>query len=296
MNGLLVINKHAGVTSHDIVNDIRRTFNTKQVGHLGTLDPLATGVLVVCIGEATKLVQYLESVSKEYVCEALIGMESDSYDRAGTIIDTKKVTCDELNEELVDKCLLSFLGKSKQLPPIYSAIKVGGKKLYEYARKGKEVEVPSRDIEIYEIERVSDLSFHDDVCTFKFRVVVSKGTYIRSICHDLGEKLGFPCLMNALERTRNGIFKVEESSSIEDIKLGKYSLVNMIDATSDIPFVSGDDFIKKARNGMKISPIEVKKVLRFNPEMIRIIDNDKLVGIYLFDKEVFCYKAGRVWN
>lgn len=296
MNGLVVINKHKGVTSHDIVNDIRHIFNTKQVGHLGTLDPLATGVLVCCIGDATKLVQFLESVNKEYVCEIVVGMESDTYDATGTILDSKKVTCESLNEEIVDKYLSSFLGKSKQLPPIYSAIKVDGKKLYEYARRGKEVEIPERDIEIFEIERVSDLEFIDDTCRFKFRVVVSKGTYIRSICHDFGVKIGIPCLMGELSRTRNGVFSIDDSSSIDDIKVGNFKLINMVDATSDIPLVTGVDFIKKAKNGMKISPIEVKKVLGNTPDIIRIIDGDRLVGIYLFDKEIFGYKAGRVWN
>ena len=199
--------------------------------------------------------QFLESVSKEYVCEVVVGMESDTYDATGTILNSQKVTCESLNKEIVDKCLSSFLGKSKQLPPIYSAIKVDGKKLYEYARRGKEVEIPERDIEIFAIERVSDLEFINDTCRFKFRVVVSKGTYIRSICHDFGVKIGIPCLMGELTRTRNGVFSIDDSSSIDNIKVGNFKLINMVDATSDIPHVSGDDFVKKAKNGMKISPI-----------------------------------------
>ena len=170
MNGLIVVNKHQGVTSHDIVNDIRHIFKTKQVGHLGTLDPLATGVLVCCIGEATKLVQFLESVSKEYVCEAIIGIGSDTYDSTGNILEQVKVDSESLNVELIDNCLSSFLGKSKQRPPMFSAIKVDGKKLYEYARHGKSVEVPERDIEIYNIERISNVEFDDGVAKFKFKV------------------------------------------------------------------------------------------------------------------------------
>lgn len=296
MNGLIVVNKHQGVTSHDIVNDIRHIFGTKQVGHLGTLDPLATGVLVCCVGDATKLVQFLESVDKEYVCEAIIGIGSDTYDSTGNIIERVEVDSERLNIEMIDKCLSSFLGKSKQLPPKYSAIKVDGKKLYEYARRGKEVVIPEREIEIYKIERVSDVIYKDGTASFKFKVVVSKGTYIRSICHDFGEKVGFPCLMGGLERTRNGVFDLSMSSTIDEIRVGNYKLVNMVDATKDIPSIIGGDFIKKATNGMKISPIEVKKILGDMPQMIRILDNDRLVGIYLFDKDMFCYKAGRVWN
>lgn len=296
MNGLIVVNKHQGVTSHDIVNDIRHIFGTKQVGHLGTLDPLATGVLVCCVGDATKLVQFLESVDKEYVCEAIVGMGSDTYDSTGNIIERVEVDSERLNVEMIDKCLSSFLGKSKQLPPKYSAIKVGGKKLYEYARRGKEVVIPERDIEIFKIERVSDVIYKDGTISFKFKVVVSKGTYIRSICHDFGEKVGFPCLMGWLERTRNGVFDLSMSSSLDEIRVGNYKLVNMVDATKDIPSIMGSDFVKKATNGMKISPIEVKKILGDMPQMIRILDNDRLVGIYLFDKDMFCYKAGRVWN
>ena len=296
MNGLIVVNKHQGVTSHDIVNDIRHIFKTKQVGHLGTLDPLATGVLVCCIGDATKLVKFLESVDKEYECEAILGLESDTFDSTGNIVERVEVDSERLSVELIDKCLSSFLGKSKQLPPIYSAIKVDGKKLYEYARHGKDVVIPERDIEIYNIERISDVLFVDGTARFKFKVTVSKGTYIRSICHDLGTKLGFPCLMGVLVRVRNGVFDLSMSSTIDEIKVGNYKLVNMVDATKDIPFVEGSDFTKKAINGMKISPIEVRKVLGDFPPMVRIVDNNRLVGIYLFDKDMFCYKAGRVWN
>lgn len=295
MTGFISIDKKVGVTSHDVVNDIRHIFGTKQVGHLGTLDPLATGVLVVCVGEATKLVQFLESVSKEYICEACIGIGSDTYDNTGNIIERRSVD-ENLTSEIIDSSLTSFMGVVEQQPPIYSAIKVKGKKLYEYARKNMDVEIPKRMVEIYEIERISDIEYVDGICKFSFRCVVSKGTYIRSICHDLGVKLGYPCLMSGLRRTRNGIFSIDMSSSIDDIKVGNYKLVSMVEATNDIPTVTGDDFIKKASNGMKISPIEVKKILGDTPNMIRIIDGDRLVGIYLFDKEIFGYKAGRVWN
>ena len=155
MDGLIVVNKPAGITSHDVVNKIRRIFNTKQVGHLGTLDPLATGVLVVALNKATKLVPYLENVTKEYVVEATIGLESDTFDSLGVI--TKSVKPTNITEEIIDKTLESFLGVSEQTPPIYSAIKVKGKKLYEYARNNKEVEIPKRTIEIFEIKRTTPL-------------------------------------------------------------------------------------------------------------------------------------------
>lgn len=294
MNGLIVINKEAGMTSHDVVNEIRHIFKTKQVGHLGTLDPLATGVLVVCLGDATKLVQFLESVNKEYECEIMVGLETDTYDITGKCLCQKKVYY--LDEKKVDDALLSFFGKSMQIPPIYSAIKKDGKKLYEYARKNIEVEIEPREIEVTKVKRTSDITYIDGCAKFSFVIEVSKGTYIRSICHDLGIKLGLCATMSNLKRIKNGNFDIEHSYTLDDIKNGQFQLINLIDALSNFDKIDNDEVVKKAENGMKISLIMIKDILGKLPEKIAICHNNKLTAIYLRGDELHCYKAGRVWK
>ncbi len=294
MNGLLVINKSQGVTSHDVVNEIRHLFKTKQVGHLGTLDPIATGVLVICLNDATKLGQFLENVSKEYECEVTLGVETNSYDITGEVVETKKV--DYISEQVVDEALVRFLGKSMQMPPIYSAIKKNGKKLYEYARKNQEVEISPREIEVSSIKRISDIKYENNVAKFTFKVTVSKGTYLRSLCHDLGVKLNVPATMSKLKRTRNGEFCLQNSFTIDEVKNGCFKLISMLDALPQYDKVENDEVIKKARHGMKISFFMIKDILGKLPSKIVICQNDELVAIYLRDDELHCYKAGRVWK
>lgn len=294
MNGLLIINKQQGVTSHDVVNDIRHIFKTKQVGHLGTLDPLATGVLVICIGDATKLVQFLENVNKEYECEVTLGIETNSYDITGEVVKTENITI--LNEKEIDDALNSFLGKSMQMPPIYSAIKKNGKKLYEYARKNQDVEISPREIEVSTIKRISDVVYSDNKAKFSFKVTVSKGTYIRSLCHDLGVKLNVPATMSGLKRTRNGEFDLQNSFTIDEVRVGQFNLISMLDALRDYDMVENDEIVKKAMNGMKISLLMIKEVLGKLPSKIVICHKSELVAIYLRDDELHCYKAGRVWK
>ena len=294
MNGLLIINKQQGVTSHDVVNDIRHIFKTKQVGHLGTLDPLATGVLVICIGDATKLVQFLENVNKEYECEVTLGIETNSYDITGEVVKTENIT--NLNEKEIDDALNSFLGKSMQLPPIYSAIKKNGKKLYEYARKNQDVEISPREIEVSTIKRTSVVVYSDNKAKFSFKVTVSKGTYIRSLCHDLGVKLNVPATMSGLKRTRNGEFDLQNSFTIDEVRAGQFNLISMLDALRDYDMVENDEIFKKAMNGMKISLLMIKEVLGNLPPKIVICHKGELVAIYLRDDELHCYKAGRVWK
>lgn len=294
MDGLLVINKPKGLTSHDVVNKIRKIFNTKQVGHLGTLDPLATGVLVVCIGGATKLVQFLENVRKTYICEVTLGIETDSYDITGEIVEQKEII--NISKKDIDDALNSFLGKSKQFPPLFSAIKKNGKKLYEYARNNLEVEVLPRDIEIFNIERISEISISNGLAKFSFIVEVSKGTYIRSICHDLGKKISLPATLSELCRIKNGNFCLEKSFTLEQIESGNYELITSLDAISDFPSINSSKLITKAMHGMKISFEDIKNSCNDLPLKIAIVDENKLIAIYLKDEEKHCYKAGRVWS
>ena len=210
MDGILLINNPAGYTSHDIVGIVRKKLHTKKVGHCGTLDPDATGVLVVCVNKATKAIQFLMSDTKVYRATLSLGKSTDTYDASGKILEEKEVG--QISKAQVIDVLNSFLGKSKQKPPIYSAIKVNGKKLYEYARNGEEVEIKERDIEIMMIELI-DFSNNEIV----FDVKCSKGTYIRSLCVDIAKKLGYPGHMSHLERRQAGRFLITDCITLNVI-------------------------------------------------------------------------------
>ena len=186
MDGIIIINKPKNYTSHDIVYKIKK-ITGKKVGHTGTLDPLATGVLPILIGKGTLCSKYLINHDKTYQVELKLGIKTETADSEGKIIEEKEVPEKALKEETIKKVLSSFLGKQKQIPPIYSAIKVKGKKLYEYARKGEKVEIEPRNIEIYKIE-LKNLDKTNKVISFE--VSCSKGTYIRSLCEDIAQKLG----------------------------------------------------------------------------------------------------------
>ena len=211
MEGILVVNKPAGYTSHDIVSKIRKQLNIKKVGHTGTLDPLATGVLPILLGNGTKLSKYLMNHNKKYIATIKLGEKTESGDLEGKVIEQKEVP--SLSKEQVQAVLTNFKGKQKQIPPMYSAIKVNGKKLYEYARNGEMVVVEPREIEIYNIELIGY-----QLKEIKFKVECSKGTYIRSLCEDIAEKLGTVGTMSALQRTQVGEFKIENAINIEDIE------------------------------------------------------------------------------
>lgn len=221
MDGILLINKTTGMTSHDVVMKIRKLLKTKKVGHCGTLDPDATGVLVICVNKATKAIQFLTADSKEYIATLSLGKSTDTYDASGKVLKEKEFNGIKNLEEVLN----SFVGKQKQLPPIYSAIKVNGKKLYEYARENKEVEIKHRDIEIKEIEL---LKVEDNEITF--RVLCSKGTYVRSLCVDIANKLGYPGHMKSLMRSQSGDFKLEDCFTLEDVEQGNYRLISMDEA------------------------------------------------------------------
>ena len=294
MNKIIVVNKAAGMTSHDVVNKIRKIFNTRKVGHTGTLDPDATGVLVVCINEATKLVQFLEADSKWYIAEVLVGRSTDTFDKSGNTI--KEVPVLKLSNEEVDECLSTFKGKISQIPPMYSAIKVNGKKLYEYARKNQIVEIEPRTVEIFEISRITDVIKDGEFYKFQIKVHVSKGTYIRSLCVAICDKLGYPGLMNSLIRTKTGVWNIEESSTILDIEHGNFKSYSMLEAVKNLPSIEEEDCVYKALHGMKISPSKIYDILCENPQRIVIKQDDKLIAIYDFDKEIKGYRAVRVWN
>lgn len=202
MDGYLLVNKHRGPTSHDVVTDMRRIFRTKKVGHTGTLDPLATGLMVVLVGKATKAADYIISEDKSYIATMRLGAVSDTLDSTGNITELEHK---EISDEIILKTLNSFLGKSMQTPPMYSAKKINGKKLYELAREGKDVKRKPVDIEISDIKLLSREG--DEISFF---VHCSKGTYIRSLIDDFGKKLNYGAIMTSLERTQTGDFSIDK--------------------------------------------------------------------------------------
>lgn len=240
MNGVLVVNKKKDYTSRDIVNIISKTLKTKKVGHTGTLDPLATGVLVVTVGEATKISELLTSSFKEYIADIELGIETDTLDITGNIL--KEETVFKTKEE-IENILSSMIGSYDQEVPIYSAVKINGKKLYEYAREKEEVELPKRKVEVKEIELLNYRQKEDKVF-FKMRCLVSKGTYIRSLIRDIATKLNTIGVMTDLIRTKQGKFNIEDAYTLEQIKQEKFHLIKIQDAL-DIDIVEVDDYLKK---------------------------------------------------
>ncbi|MGN1318170.1 MAG: tRNA pseudouridine(55) synthase TruB [Lachnospirales bacterium] len=211
LSGVINIYKEKGYTSHDVVNIVRKCLGRIKTGHTGTLDPDAEGVLPICIGKATKLADYIQADIKEYKAEILLGITTTTEDVSGDIIEKKEVS---VSEKEVKEVILSFIGDYNQKPPMYSAIKVNGKKLYELAREGKEIERKTRLIHIYNISNINYIENNK----YEFTVLCSKGTYIRTLCKDIGEKLGCGACMSALTRTRTGNFYIKDSIKIDDFK------------------------------------------------------------------------------
>lgn len=210
-NGILNINKPEGWTSQDVVAKLRGRLHIRRVGHTGTLDPMATGVLPVCFGKATRIIEYYDDDFKTYEAEMKLGMVTDTLDITGTVLETKPV---DVSEEDVIQAIDSFRGWITQIPPKYSALKVNGKPLYKYAREGVEVEIKSRKIYVADIQPV-EVNLREN--RILFRVTCSKGTYIRTICDDIGKKLGCGGTMTALQRTQSGCFRVEEARTLPEI-------------------------------------------------------------------------------
>ena len=212
MNGIINVNKPKGITSFDVIRKLRKILKTRKIGHTGTLDPLATGVLIICVGKATKLAQDIEAYEKEYIAEFELGYKTDTYDIEGKIIDEVKEF--SVTKEKILEVIEKFIGDIVQIPPMYSAIKIGGKKLYELARAGETIERKGRNITIHSIEL---LEF--DGKKAKIKCKVSKGTYIRSLIYDIGEELKTFATMTELTRTKVGDQIIEKSFTLEEISL-----------------------------------------------------------------------------
>ena len=213
MDGIIIINKTKGCTSHDIVYKIKKMLNEK-VGHTGTLDPMAEGVLPILVGKGTLTSKYLINHDKKYIVELQLGTKTDTADGEGRIVKQQPVNKEILTTKNIEKILQSFVGKQEQIPPIYSAIKINGKKLYEYARKGQKIELKPRKIEIYNIKLIN---YSVEEKQIKFEVFCGKGTYIRSLCEDIAIKFGTVGYMKSLKRIQVGDFKIEDSITIDEL-------------------------------------------------------------------------------
>ncbi len=272
MNGILIINKQSGMTSHDVVARIRRILKTKKVGHTGTLDPDATGVLVACVGEATKLSSFLMATSKEYIAEMELGIKTDSQDSTGKIVSQTKDFSVTL--EQAQKALETLTGEISQIPPMVSAVRHRGKKLYELARKGQEVEREPRPVKIYSLEL---LDFKPP--RLRFRVECSKGTYIRTLCSDLGDMLGCGAHQASLTRTRSGPFSIDEAltlSELENMADPAEKIIPPGKALSFLPEVKVKKWFKKfvAKNA-ELTPADIIEKPDLNEgDTARIVDID----------------------
>ncbi len=272
MNGILIVNKPKGYTSRDIVNIISKKLNTKKVGHTGTLDPIAEGVLVVPIGRALKISELLTSEKKEYIAKVILGYETDMLDITGKEI---KRNIPNVDKDKLIEVLNSFIGKYNQEVPMYSAVKVNGRKLYEYARSNIQITPPSKIVEIYSISLLEGPIYKDNTVEFTMKCEVSKGTYIRSLIRDIAYKLSTYGTMKELIRTKQGSFLLEDAFTLEDIQKDKYKLLSIKEALPNIKITKIDDkILKQVKNGMVLDKF-------FEEEISLLVDKDgREIAIY----------------
>lgn len=285
MDGIINILKPSEMTSHDIVSFVRKNFNMKKVGHTGTLDPNAAGVLPICIGKGTRMAEYFNEFDKSYRGEVTLGESTDTQDSYGTVVNSSDR---KVSEEEIIKVFNSFKGEIKQLPPMYSALKHNGRKLYELAREGKTIERKERNITIYNIEILKNYENRKIL----FDVKCSKGTYVRTICNDIGEKLGTFGHMSFLMRTRVGNFNIENAYTLDEIeKLRQENKLESILLPLDTPLMEfksicfNQNYFKHLKNGMKIK-IDNRKETYKADELLRVYCEEEFVGVgTLVEKE-----------
>ena len=266
IDGILVVKKEAGFTSRDVVNKVSKLLDIKRIGHTGTLDPLATGVLVLTIGKCTKMTDFLTSTYKEYEAKFELGYETDTLDVTGQL--TKKGNKD-VSLDQIKTSVMSFKGHYDQEVPKYSAVKIKGKRLYEYARNGEDVTLPKRNVEIREIEFLG----YEDGSVY-IRCLVSKGTYIRSLIRDIGVNLGTYATMSELLRTKQGMFDIKDAYSIDEIEKGHFKLLSIDEVLKDVPSIEVDDELyKKVSNGQKLS-------IDSNSSFLKFLKGNNLIALY----------------
>ncbi|RSL32813.1 tRNA pseudouridine(55) synthase TruB [Salibacterium salarium] len=256
VDGMIPVYKPAGVTSHDCVIQMRQIFGTKKVGHTGTLDPDVEGVLPVCIGKATKIAEYITDLPKRYEAEVTLGFSTTTEDASGSIVEEREVN-EEITEEKLEEAVVRFQGNQIQTPPMYSAVKVKGKRLYEYAREGIEVERPSRNIQVFDITMISGtLKQQSNTVRFNIQMTCSKGTYVRTLAVDIGRSLGYPSHMSYLKRTQSGPFRLDQCYTLEQLRDLKQSdklaetSYSIEDVLCDFPHIPvSSDLAEQIKNG-----------------------------------------------
>ncbi|HPF82892.1 MAG TPA: tRNA pseudouridine(55) synthase TruB [Bacilli bacterium] len=269
MDGLLIIDKEKDYTSRDVVNIVSKVFKTKKVGHTGTLDPLATGVLVICVNRATKLVELLSSLDKEYIATFEFGTLTDTLDNTGNIIKDEDI---HIKKEELEKVLKNMIGNYSQTVPIYSAVKVNGRKLYEYARNNEEVTLPVHDVNIYSLDLL-DIKYVDNKTIATIKCHVSKGTYIRSLGNDIASNLNTCAIMTDLRRTKQGKFLIEKAIKINEVN----SDTKLIDINDylDYPRIKLDDKLYTyVKNGRYIDNIYNEDIVSF------VTEDNNILAIY----------------
>lgn len=270
MNGILLIDKPSGLTSRDVVNIVGKSLGTKKIGHTGTLDPLATGVMVLCVGKYTKLVEMLTSYNKTYEASIVLGIKTDTLDITGKVLEEK---CPNISLPDILLALKKFEGVYDQEVPIYSAVKINGKKLYEYARENKTIELPKRRVNISKISLISDIKYENNKTLFSIRCNVSKGTYIRSLINDIASSLNTIGVMKELRRIEQGNFNIENCYKISDIKNNNFKFVDLDTVFKDYFIVDiNSNLYKDIKNGKILENIYNKDIIvfRYNGEYISI--------------------------
>ncbi|EGV15792.1 tRNA pseudouridine synthase B [Streptococcus infantis X] len=292
MNGIINLKKEVGMTSHDAVFKLRKILGTKKIGHGGTLDPDVVGVLPIAVGKATRMVEFMQDEGKIYEGEITLGYSTTTEDASGeTVAETPVLS--PLDEKLVDEAIASLTGPITQIPPMYSAVKVNGRKLYEYARTGQEVERPERQVTIYSFERTSPISYEDRLARFTFRVKCSKGTYIRTLSVDLGVKLGYAAHMSQLTRTSAAGLQLEDSLTLEEIsekvKAGQLDFLHPIE-------IGTGDLVK-----VYLTPQQAEEVrfgrfieLEHSEKEVAAFEGDNLLAI--LEKRENLYKPRKVFS
>jgi len=285
VDGILLLNKPKGMTSHDCVFKVRKLVKMKKVGHTGTLDPDVSGVLPICLGRATKIVEYVTAANKTYEGEVKLGFSTTTEDASGEVVDEKRVDRDITKDEVLN-VLHSLTGEIIQTPPMYSAVKVNGKRLYEYARQGMVIERPSRKITIHKLELLSDIVHTNHTVSFRFRVTCSKGTYVRTLAVQIGEKLGYPSHMSDLIRVSSGEFKLQQCMTLEEleylVKDGRIQehLLSIEDALSHLPkLIINDKVAEKVKNG-SVLPVPQELIQIQVGEPIAVLYNEDILAIY----------------
>ena len=292
MNGIINLKKEAGMTSHDAVFKLRKILGTKKIGHGGTLDPDVLGVLPIAVGKATRMVEFMQDEGKVYEGEITLGYSTTTEDASGEVVAETPVLS-PLDEKLVDEAIASLTGPITQIPPMYSAVKVNGRKLYEYARAGQEVERPERQVTIYSFERTSAISYDEELARFTFRVKCSKGTYIRTLSVDLGEKLGYAAHMSHLTRTSAAGLQLEDSLTLEEIAqkvdAGELDFLHPLEiGTGDLVKVNlTPEQAEEVRFGRFIELEQIEKE-------VAAFEGEKLLAI--MEKRDYLYKPRKVFS